>query len=117
MDQAFHLAGFAPECVRKAILASSWVFKPLGHALGDDADLILDLFTLLEPGVLRYNLSGWAARFPELSRWRPDVRYEATGTRTEERARAIVSESRDLTIGLLAALWADGRLNQENFGW
>ena len=117
MDQAFHLAGFAPECLRKAILATSWVFKPLGHAIGDDADDIVELFAHLEPAVLRYELLGWESRFPELSRWRPEVRYEATGTRTEQQTMALVTEARSLTVDLLSALWADGRLGREVLEW
>jgi hypothetical protein len=34
LDQAYHLAGFAPECGRKATIAADWMNKALGHDLG-----------------------------------------------------------------------------------
>ena len=40
-DQAYHLAGFGPECARKATLYHRLFDKPLGHTLGVGATTAL----------------------------------------------------------------------------
>lgn len=102
-DQSWHLAGFGPECARKAALTSGQLSRILGHDLAD-ADLtgwVLALDTATTA----------AARQPApTGGWRPEHRYEATGTREEEAARALLRACEDDTLQILGRLWAEGLL-------
>ena len=42
LDQAFHLAGFAPECARKATLPRSTFDKSIGHGTTAASELSLE---------------------------------------------------------------------------
>lgn len=116
LDQAYHLAGFAPECARKAALAAPWLNKPLGHELGDDGEAILSLALALDPSVARYDLRGWELSYPSLARWRPDCRYVETNTYDASQVRSLLDDSWQVVTEIMAALWADGRLRLEAFG-
>jgi hypothetical protein len=109
LDQAFHLAGFGPECARKATLSSRWSDKPLGHELGKKGDRVLDFVLGLDPAARRYNPLDWASRYPALHKWDPECRYETTGHRSAK-ADATVAEARRAVDEIVSALWADGRL-------
>lgn len=83
-DQAEHLARFAPECARKAALENRW-HKILGHVLV--VGTVLDAVEALEP-------MASCVRIPEealdaLRTWKPECRYQATGTATESSARGL----------------------------
>lgn len=110
LDQAFHLAGYGPECARKAVLASRSFDKLLGHSLALAAEPILELALAFEPLARRYGLASWEARYPALVGWSEQSRYERTGTRSPEVARQLVAEARHCVDDLALALWADGRL-------
>lgn len=107
-DQAWHLAGFGPECVRKACLQETVLHLPLGHDLGEAGDALLEWWIPLDPAAWRYGLTGWAEA--ELEQWRPEHRYERTGRRTVAAAGALTRRSRERVDGVVAALWMDGRL-------
>jgi hypothetical protein len=109
-DQAFHLAGFGPECARKSTLSQRWSDKPLGHALGRPADAILEFALALDPIAARYSPHDWSARYPALSAWDPQCRYEETGRRAPPEVERLVLEARRSVDEIVAALWADGRL-------
>lgn len=105
-DQSWHLAGFGPECARKATLADEELHKILGHDLADEA------------------LVGWVlALDPEASAtmvgeapdaiWRPDHRYEATGTRNPHDAHTLLERCEESALQTLCFLWAAGRLKGE----
>jgi hypothetical protein len=107
-DQAYHLAGFGPECARKATLYYRLFDKPLGHTLGAGATTALGIALSLDPVAQRYQPRSFASIYRELAAWVPDCRYERTGSRKQP--QAIVREARDVVDGITAALWADGRL-------
>lgn len=108
VDQAWHLAGFGPECVRKACLADRALDRPLGHDLGEAADALLDLAVGLDPHAMRYRLLGRADQAPQLAGWRPDARYERTGQRAPAAVAPGVHAAAALVDRVVADLWADG---------
>lgn len=110
VDQAYHLAAFGPECARKAPLARRSLHKELGHGAAALADDIVDLVVSIDPVAQRYDLRAYRARFPELSRWTVDCRYERTGTRARSQVEALCREARAAVDSTVVALWADGRV-------
>ena len=113
LDQAYHLAGFGPECARKAAIAASWANKPLGHDLGDDAEFVLDLALALNPSASRYEVRAWERTYPALAAWKPDCRYQATGTYQRSQTEPLIRDASLAAIEIMAAMWADGRVALE----
>lgn len=109
-DQAFHLAGFGPECARKATLMSDWFDKAIGHGMSGSVDQLLEVASSLDSDASRYRISGWADRYNALKKWTEQARYERTGTRSREVARGLLDEAREIVEDLTLALWADGLL-------
>lgn len=105
-DQAYHLAGFGPECVRKASIASAQVRKILGHHLGAEGDQLLRFWLALEPTALRYEPYDVSARYPALAAWKPDCRYERSGSRSSEDAVQAVTAARSHVD---ASSWLSGQ--------
>lgn len=110
-DQAWHLAGFGPECLRKACLEDRALDRAIGHDLGPDAEALLDWGLSLDPHAWRYDLAGWSGRAPCLGEWRPDHRYERTGTRRPDDVSELVQAARTFLDRVQADLWADGRVS------
>lgn len=85
-DQSWHLAGFGPECARKALIfepavQAAVLNKALGHDFSGVADEnLLDWVMRLDPWAHRYSPSSWAREHAILTAWKPQHRYEATGT-------------------------------------
>lgn len=109
-DQAWHLGGFGPECVRKACLEDEALYRVLGHDLGQRAEALLDWGVSLDPHASRYDLGDWAARTHVLEDWSPQHRYERTGARTAGVASDLVAAARALVDRVHGDLWADGRI-------
>lgn len=109
-DQGWHLAGFGPECARKACLAEDWLDKLLGHDLAAVSDEILDLALALDVTAARYALRGLARNRPTLARWSVESRYDPTGTHGHDEAEELVKDAADVTRALAADLWMDGRV-------
>src|SRR5580658_3108474 len=69
--QAYYLAGYGPECARKAALTFATekqaleLDKAVGHGFGDDAETALAMWCALDPLALRYTLHHWKGREPE----------------------------------------------------
>jgi hypothetical protein len=108
-DQAWHLAGFAPECARKACIEENLLDRVLGHDLGADADVWIDWWIPLDGMAWRYRLTGWADQDNVLQKWSPAHRYEPTGTRSGPAVVALVSACRRQTERVTADLWALAR--------
>lgn len=117
LDQAYHLAGFGPECARKACLPFAWLDKVIGHRLSDLSEKAVDLACSLDPAAGRYQLSAWRARFPALAEWKEDARYERTGTFPEKRVDDVVREAREAVDAIIVQLWADGRFPDNTNPW
>jgi hypothetical protein len=109
-DQAYHLAGFGPECVRKAALSVDWFDRAIGHRYDAEAEKVLEVAIALDSGAVRYRLESWASRFRYLGRWAEIARYERTGARDGESVRAVVREARVIVDEIVLALWLDARL-------
>ncbi len=116
-DQAYHLAGFGPECARKATLASRRFDKAIGHRLDGAIDSVIDVAVALDPWALRYEPLDWHARYPNLAQWDPASRYERTGSRNERQVEAVVADARQAVDTMFTALWADGRLPDRYDPW
>lgn len=116
-DQAYHLAGYAPECMRKATLGVRWFDKAIGHRFDEAAGTAIDFAIAMDPMALRYNPRGIGDHFTELKAWREDVRYLRSGRIAPAQVERCVAESRELVEELLFALWWDGRLGREVLSW
>jgi hypothetical protein len=110
-DQAYHLAGFGPECARKATLSVDWFDQVLGHEIGGAADRVLEVAIALDPQAARYGLVAWDQQYKELAKWRTIVRYEKTGTRTRGDAELVVADARSCVDEIVYSLWLDGRVD------
>ena len=117
-DQAWHLAGFAHECGRKACIAAGWVPKLLGHDFSTASEEVIDLAVALDPRAGRFPVRSWVARYPAVAAWRPDHRYERTGTVDEGRlgrdVAALVTQGRAAVDACILALFLDGSLAVES---
>lgn len=111
-DQAWHLAGFGAECLRKACLDDSLLYQALGHDLGAKTEPLVEWGISLDPHAWRYKLASWCTRLPNLAEWQPAHRYERTGTRTSAVVASFVAEITQLVDSTFADLWADGRLSE-----
>ncbi|HSN96925.1 MAG TPA: hypothetical protein VLS89_01465 [Candidatus Nanopelagicales bacterium] len=116
-DQAYHLAGFGPECARKAALSLRWLDQALGHGVEGASGEVLDLALALDPLARRYDPLGSAASRAALAGWRVDVRYERTGTRQRADAEALCRDAREAVDAVVIALWADGRMPEKVQPW
>jgi hypothetical protein len=119
IEQAWHLAGFGPECARKALLPDAWMHKLLGHEIGSDAEACLRWLLTLDPLSSRYPahevVSG--AEY-----WSPESRYCATGglhakkadgstpTLSEQDISSFTAASEAFVEALVCSLWLDGRI-------
>lgn len=110
-DQAWHLAGFAHECARKACLVDGWVARVLGHDFDAAAETVLELAAALDPRVSRYPIRDWRTRYPRISQWSPNHRYERTGSHPDNpQTRELVAQSRAAVDTMIMALYLDGRI-------
>jgi hypothetical protein len=117
LDQAWHLAGFAHECARKACLDGDWVHRLLGHDFTPANEEVIDIAIALDPRAGRYPVRDWPTRYTSIERWNPNHRYERTGTAELEGLRkidALVSEGRRAVDECLLELFLDGRLDMES---
>jgi hypothetical protein len=114
--QAYHLAGFGPECARKAALTftskqeEDEMYKAVGHGFKKDAEAALAVACALDPLASRYALRDWKARAPHVAGWDPQCRYEKSDHFTVRQAEELVGEASALVEDVVVALWADGRL-------
>ena len=105
-DQTYHLAGFGPECARKAVLDFRWADKAIGHSFTPGTERLVDFLAALDPRAQHY-----LPKLPAtLEGWQPQVRYNKTGTTTTKTAEEFLEHARRSTHGLLVSLWADGRI-------
>ena len=114
LDEAFHLAGFGPECARKATMSDGSLDKAIGHGAGMrealDAALALDVVAH------RYGVSTTTDAFPALGKWTVDCRYAPTGSFPLPDVGAVLAEARVIVDAISLALWADGRIPR-SFAW
>lgn len=115
-DQAFHVAGFGPECIRKAGLPRRTYDQAIGHGVGAAAEFALRFALAVDPVARRYDIEGWQGRYPALARWNENARYEATGTRSDHDAASVVREAREVVDVMTFAFWADGAIPSD-FSW
>ncbi|MBM4060397.1 MAG: hypothetical protein FJ265_04755 [Planctomycetes bacterium] len=116
LDQAFHLAGYGPECARKAVLSDRTFDRAIGHGVQRAAELALRFALAADPAARRYDLEDWSSAYPELANWSEQSRYERTGTRAVTVVNPLLAEARSITDRITYSLWADGRL-AGGFSW
>lgn len=115
LDQAYHLVGFGPECARKSVLSKSAFDKAIGHSVEGGLEA-LDVVLALDPSAHRYRISNWEIRYPALTKWTEQARYERTGSKSFADAAEVIKEASAIVNSLVFALWADGRIPAE-FTW
>jgi hypothetical protein len=93
-DQAFHLAGYGPECGRKATLSFRWLDKAIGHRFDASTERLLDLALNLDPVAYRYTPRDWRSRYGRLSEWNEQSRYEGRGTYPQPRVESLLADAR-----------------------
>lgn len=103
-DQAWHLAGFVTECVRKAALTVEPFRKALAHEQGKEFDALFEIVVALDPRAARLRVSGWADPGTHLIHWSESHRYDATGKHAAA-APHLVRETGGHFDHALAALW------------
>jgi hypothetical protein len=114
--QAYYLAGYGPECARKAALTFASekealeLDKAVGHGFRKDAETAFALACTLDPLATRYTLRDWRARLPVLSQWNEQCRYEKSDHIGEKQATTLLRAATELVEEVVTALWADGRL-------
>ena len=96
--QASHLAGFAPECARKVLLADHW-HKILGHRMSGP---VVEALESLDPRQV------CVGELEALENWDPGVRYHASTRFSEGPTRQLVDEAHQLTCAALARAWLVG---------
>jgi len=110
IDQAYHLAGFGPECIRKSTIALRCFDHVIGHQLGQRAEFLLDFIVGVDPWAARYHPKDWEVKFPALAAWSEQSRYEKTGNRTQAGVTEVVEQARHVVDEIYLALWMDGRI-------
>lgn len=114
VEQALHLAGFGPECVRKACIDDNVADQALGHAFQDASDTVLDFLLALDPAAARYELANHASELEKIrSRWRVECRYLKTGSANLSDVTELVQEGRRYVGHWMAELWCDGVVSDE----
>ncbi|MEZ4475524.1 MAG: hypothetical protein R3F60_32965 [bacterium] len=104
LDQAWHLAGFGPECARKAAINTPALDKVLGHE-AHDAEL---LGWLLSLDVSAHLIVRGAA---PTGGWEPAHRYEPTGARGLADVEQLVEACEADTLAIVGGLWTAGRVS------
>lgn len=114
--QTYYLAGYGPECARKAALTfateseADALDRAVGHGFRGEAETAFALACTLDPLATRYTLRSWRARLPVLAQWSESCRYEKSDHLGGKQARAMLDAASALVDEVIAALWADGRL-------
>jgi hypothetical protein len=114
--QAFYLAGYGPECARKAALTfaseieADALDKAVGHGFRKDAETALALACTLDPLATRYMLHDWKTRLPVLTEWSEQCRYVQSDQIGKKQASKLLDVASRLVEEVVTALWADGRL-------
>lgn len=117
LDQAFHLAGFGPECARKACLSDNLADKAIGHGFDGGAEAVLRVALALDVHAHRYRAEGWEVRYPALTEWKVESRYWATGTANQpdrlSKTSALLRDVRSAVDNVVLAMWTDGLLSTD----
>ena len=101
LDQAWHLAGFGPECARKAALSDPRLRRLLGHDAEDAA--LLSWLLSLDPRAQR------SVTTPApTGGWSPQDRYERTGSRGRAVVEPLLEACEADTLELVSGLWCAG---------
>lgn len=112
LDEAFHIAGFGPECAQAACLEEEWFARAVGHGFHAGASENLKLLLSLDPRARRYLPANWGAQYPILNNWTVTSRYQPTGTYDVVPATEMTRAARAVVDRVVASLWADGLLDQ-----
>jgi hypothetical protein len=116
VDQAYYLAGYGPECVRKAAVPASTYDQAMGHGVGESSEVALAYALATNVSAHRYELTQWYQRYPALTKWNETARYRRSGTFSEDQARDLLQQASDVVDAVTYALWADDVV-PESFRW
>lgn len=110
-DQAWHLAGFGPECARKACLTVRWADMAIGHDFGTASAEVIDFALALDPVASRFRPQ--RALPPSLGPWGPEARYVETGHFDLAQVHTLVQEARAWVDEVVLDLYLSGELAEE----
>ena len=116
LDQAWHLAGFAAECLRKSGLRAigDTLGRELGHDFEGKVEDSLAWVLSIDHWAHRYALDGWSSTCGALSKWRAEHRYERTaGIDRSRELGELLRFCRARADDLLFRLFADGLVPAE----
>ena len=113
---SYYLAGYVLECGRKALCFAGFeeghgrFSKKIGHRFDDVSDQVIDLIGLFSPYAARYNgpAKDWQTKFPSLSGWDPNRRYESATSVNRADAVNLLADARKAFDYSVGRLWADG---------
>lgn len=114
LDQAWHLAGFAHECGRKACLGDGWIARLLGHDFSSASETIVEWAIALDPHAGLFPVRDWSRRHPAVRSWRAEHRYERTGTAQVADVTVLVQQGRAAVDECLVALLEAGQVSLES---
>jgi hypothetical protein len=97
LDEAFHIAGFGPECAQAACLGEEWFARAVGHGFHTGASENLKFLLALDPSARRYLPADWGAQYPIPNEWTVTSRYQPTGTFDVVRATEMTMAARTMS--------------------
>jgi hypothetical protein len=111
IEQALHLAGYGPECARKACIDEAIADKALGHEFHGAGDPTVGFLLAVDPAASRYGIEDHASSLPlRETHWNVQCRYMATGSASLPNVTVVVAEARAFVDRCVAELWCDGVL-------
>lgn len=110
LEGAWHLAGFGPECARKAMLDDASLDRAIGHGIAEASELALEFAIAVDPRARRYGADAFVERFPVLGFWDVSHRYIATGVASSGPVEELVATARRVVDTTVLEIWADGRI-------
>lgn len=116
-DQAYHLAAFGPECARKAVIATDWLDKLLGHGHGTQLEPLLEFAAAIDHHAHHYARADSDITTSAFAAWNIDCRYKRSGTFDRTTTEPLVRAARRFVDDITLFLWADGRLAEKTTPW
>ena len=89
----------------------------LGHDFDNSGERIMEMAIALEPRAGRFPVSEWGKRYPAIVPWRPDHRYDRTGSSASDQSRdveSLVRQGREAVDACIVALFLAGTLTIES---
>ena len=107
-DEAWYLAGYVPECTRKAVISSGEFLKIIGH---DPGSRILNFVIAGDVEAHRAGVDQWSMS-ESWGKWSPEHRYDRTSEARKVTAATLVAEAENRLWNVVVSAWTDGRIRE-----